>query len=163
MRAAWTATRQAQIGQAWTWVFLSVLSALAFTGILEVTFQGNCRYTNCCFSLIASIWWIINVMFTPQGAILGFGRMAPWAHSSDDLHGQLYCQLPLGGQVRVGIMKRLWDIGLNFNPFRLQPGLKKPGPDSPREEKERFIKAKWACMNKSYLVIPWWKLRWTTH
>jgi len=26
---------------------------------------------------------------------------------------------------------------------RLQPGLKKPGPDSPREEKERFIKAKY--------------------
>merc|ERR1719222_859249 len=26
---------------------------------------------------------------------------------------------------------------------RLQPGLKKPGPDTPREEKERFIKAKY--------------------
>ena len=67
-------------------------------------------------------------MFTLQGAILGFGRMAPWAHSSDDLHGQLYCQLSLGGQVRIGTYEKALKYWIELLPFQVTTRLEETWP-----------------------------------
>ena len=147
MLAALIATPQVRIGRAWTWEWWSALSAPGFTGILEAIFQGGLIW---CQSLG------LSKQFSLQGKISWPGWVAPWPHGSNDLYGQLHCQLPLGGKVRIWCGTSLWwesrsVFSVNFcllnktwaSYSRLQPGLKKPGPDTPREEKERFIKAKW--------------------
>ena len=65
-------------------------------------------------------------MFTLQGSILGLGRMAPWAHSGDDLHGQLYCQLSLGGQ--VGIDEETLRYWVELLPFQVTTRLEETWP-----------------------------------